>query len=187
MSTGGALRRLRIAVDMDEVIADAFTEHLRRYNRTFDAALRAEDVRGRHIVDCVPAAHREATLAMVDESFFQSLEVVPGAQEALGELAARHDLFIVSAAMDVPFSFAAKYRWLQQHFPFIPSSNIVFCGDKAIVHADYLIDDRPYHFERFTGQGLLFSAPHNAHEMRYPRFESWAALLEFLRHAELVQ
>jgi 5'(3')-deoxyribonucleotidase len=37
-------------------------------------------------------------------------------------------VFVVSAAMDVPCSFAAKYRWLQHHFLFIPSSNIVFGG-----------------------------------------------------------
>jgi hypothetical protein len=52
---------------VDEVIADVLPEHLRRYNSTFGAALSAEDVRGRHIVDCVSAVHREAALAMVEE------------------------------------------------------------------------------------------------------------------------
>ena len=66
--------------------------------------------------------------------------------------------------MDVPCSFDAKFRWLQRHFPFIPPSHIVFCGDKSIVDADYLIDDRSRHFTRFKGEPLLFSAPHNAGE-----------------------
>jgi 5'(3')-deoxyribonucleotidase len=74
----------------------------------------------------------------------------------------------------VPTSFAAKYQWLQRHFPFISPANIVFCGDKGIVDADYLIDDRARHFERFKGTPLLFSAPHNAAERRYPRVSSWA-------------
>jgi 5'(3')-deoxyribonucleotidase len=177
--TEPARRRPRIAVDMDEVIADAFSEHLRRCNAAFGTALTAADVRGRHLEDCVPAAHREAAVEMIDESFFESLAVMPGAQEALRELTEEYDVFIVSAAMDVPCSFAAKYRWLQRHFPFIPAERIVFCGDKGIVDADYLIDDRARHFERFRGQGLLFAAPHNAHETRFPRLDSWTSVLAF--------
>jgi hypothetical protein len=41
---------------------------------------------------------------------------------------------IVSAAMEVPNSFAAKYAWLQKHFPFVPAIHFVFCGDKTIVN-----------------------------------------------------
>ena len=73
--------------------------------------------------------------------------------------------------MDVPCSFDAKYRWLRRHFPFIPPSHIVFCGDKGIVDADYLIDDRPRHLERFKGHTLLFSAPHNSAERRFHRVD----------------
>jgi 5'(3')-deoxyribonucleotidase len=172
-------RRLRIAVDMDEVIADALAEHLHRYNAAFGAALRLEDLRGGHLEDLVPPAHRAAALAMVDASFFEDLAVMPGAREVLLDLSSRHDVFIVSAAMDVPCSFDAKYRWLQKHFAFIPPSQIVFCGDKGIVDADYLIDDRARHFAYFRGQGLLFSAPHNAEETRYARVGSWADVRVF--------
>ena len=105
--------------------------------------------------------------------------VLPDCRDVIAELAARHEVVIASAAMDVPCSFDAKYRWLQRHFPFIPPSNIVFCGDKAVVNADYLIDDRARHFARFKGRPLLFSAPHNAAETRYPRVESWADVREF--------
>jgi 5'(3')-deoxyribonucleotidase len=167
-------RRLRIAIDMDEVMADALTEHLRRYNAAFGAQLTVGGVHGRHLEDCVPKAHREAALAMIDASFFEQLAVMPDAQDVIRELAARHDVFIVSAAMDVPCSFDAKYRWLQRHFPFIAPSQIVFCGDKSIIDADYLIDDRARHFARFKGRPLLFSAPHNAADTGYDRVASWA-------------
>lgn len=179
-----APRRLRIAIDMDEVMADALGEHLRRYNAAFGARLTAADLRGRHIEHGVPAAHRAALEAMLDASFFADLAVMPGCLETVRRLAERHDVFIVTAAMDVPCSFDAKYRWLQRHFPFIPPANIVFCGDKSIVDADYLIDDRARHFERFKGRGLLFSAPHNAAETRYPRVDSWAEIGEFFRRLE---
>ena len=115
---------------------------------------------------------------MLDASFFEDLAVLPDCQEVVRELAGRYDVFIASAAMDVPCSFDAKYRWLQRHFPFIPPSQIVFCGDKTIVDADYLIDDRPRHFAKFRGQALLFSAPHNAGETGYTRVASWKEVRE---------
>ena len=177
-------RRLRIAIDMDEVMADAFTEHLRRYNTAFNANVRAADVQGRHLEEVVPPEQRTAVEAMYDASFFAALEVMPGCHEVVRDLASRHDVLIVTAAMDVPCSFDAKFRWLERHFPFIPASNIVFCGDKGIIDADYLIDDRPRHFKRFKGSPLLYSAPHNVHESRYPRVSTWREVGEFFARVE---
>jgi len=175
----GHTRRIRIAIDMDEVLADALGEHLRRYNAAYGVNFSAADLRGRHLEDSVPPAHRAATEAMLDASFFEDLAPMPDCQDVVRELAEHHEVFIASAAMDVPCSFDAKYRWLRRHFPFIPPSHIVFCGDKAVVDADYLIDDRPRHFARFKGKPLLFSAPHNLDETRYPRVASWREVREF--------
>ena len=170
--------RLRIAIDMDEVMADAVGEHIRRYNAAFGAALTVDQLRGWHLEDWVPRIQRDAVEALYDASFFAALDVVPGCQEVVRELAARHDVLVVTAAMDVPCSFDAKFRWLQRHFPFIPASQIVFCGDKGLIEADFLIDDRARHFERFKGRPLLFSAPHNADDTRYPRVNSWQEVRE---------
>jgi len=82
--------------------------------------------------------------------------------------------------MEVPRSFDAKFRWLREHFPFIPTSNIVFCGDKEIIDADYLIDDRSRHFARFRGTGILFTAPHNARERARLRANNWDEVLGML-------
>jgi 5'(3')-deoxyribonucleotidase len=89
------------------------------------------------------------------------------------ELAQAHEVFIATAAMEYPGSFAAKFRWLSEHFPFIRPGQIVFCGDKSILSADYLIDDNDRHFPRFRGQGILFSAPHNLNVTGYPRANGW--------------
>jgi 5'(3')-deoxyribonucleotidase len=75
--------------------------------------------------------------------------------------------------MDVPCSFNAKFEWLQRHFPFIPTKRIVFCGDKSIVAADYLIDDNLRHLASFRGEGILYTAPHNVNETRYRRVNNW--------------
>ena len=66
-----APRRLRIAIDMDEVMADALAEHLRRYNAAFGDTLTPAELRGRHLEDWVAPARRAAVEAMLDASFFE--------------------------------------------------------------------------------------------------------------------
>jgi 5'(3')-deoxyribonucleotidase/uncharacterized protein with PQ loop repeat len=183
-ASGERQRRLRIAIDMDEVMADALGEHVRRYNAAFGAQLAIADLRGRHLEEWVSPAQRKTVEAMLDASFFADLGVMPGCQDVVRELAARHDVFIVTAAMDVPSSFDAKFQWLQRHFPFIPPAQIVFCGDKSIIDADYLIDDRARHFAGFRGRPLLFSAPHNTGISRYPRVDSWKDVREVFARLE---
>ncbi len=75
--------------------------------------------------------------------------------------------------MEFKYSLLHKHEWLAEHFPFIPWKNIVFCGDKSIINADYLIDDHAHHFKHFRGQGILFSSPHNLNEDWNPRVNNW--------------
>jgi 5'(3')-deoxyribonucleotidase/uncharacterized protein with PQ loop repeat len=167
-------KRMRIAIDMDGTIADSIKEQIRRYNEQFGETISVEDLRGTALEEIIPPERREAVRGAVrDESFFDSLAVIDGAQEVIRELVRKHDVFIVSAAMDIPESLVAKHRWLRRHFSFIPESNVVFCGFKAVIDADYLIDDEARHFASFPGIGLLFSAPHNFSDTRYRRINNW--------------
>jgi 5'-nucleotidase len=164
----------RIAVDMDEVVADACGEHLRRYNQMFGANVDKRALLGCHLRDIIPVEHRRAANEIVHTTdFFEDLEVMPGAQEVLERLTRNHEVFIATAAMEVPNSFASKYRWLQRHFPFLSPLNYVFCGDKHIIAADYLIDDNARHFRKFAGEGILFDAHHNQHVKGYRRVHNW--------------
>ncbi len=176
-----AARRLRIAVDMDEVIADAFSKHLRQYNERAGANLTPELVSHNGLDALIPLEQREQFNAIpYADGFFADLDLTAGSREALLELSRNHDIFITSAAMEVPTSFADKFQWLEKHFPFIPPSRIVFCGDKNIINADVLIDDRSRHFTGFRGTGILFTAPHNAAEVADLRANNWNDVLEIL-------
>ena len=170
-----APRRLRIAIDMDETIVDILPKHLRLYNAAFGTHVTVGDLAGVELEKFVPAEHADATEQMIlERSFFRDLPFLEGARETVKELAERHEVFIATAAMDVPSSFDAKYAWLREYMPFIPTSHIIFCGDKGALDVDYLIDDRARHFERFRGQGILFNAPHNRDVTGYPRANGWA-------------
>jgi len=158
---------------MDETIADSLGKHILLYNEAFGAELAREDLDGA-LERCVPVEHRSATGAMVySAAFFADLEVMPGSQEVIVALQREYEVFITSSAMEVPESFTAKFRWLERHFPFVRPSHIVFCGDKSVLAAEFLIDDTARHFKRFRGEGILFSAPHNRGVTGYRRADSW--------------
>jgi 5'(3')-deoxyribonucleotidase len=167
-----------IAVDMDEVIADALGEHLLRYNRDFPddfpEPLTPDDLRGRRLWQAAPAARHPAIDAYLrTDDFFRVLDVMPDSQRVLERLQSRYDVYIATAAMEVPTSFAAKYHWLAEHFPFIPTSHIVFCGNKSILRADYLIDDNPRQLRVFQGEGIIFTSPANVNITGYRRVDNW--------------
>ncbi len=174
-------RRLRVAVDMDEVIADTLTRHLEWYNRATGEKLSPEVIAQVGVEAAIPAKYRELFENIPhQDGFFDDLGVIEHSQHALRLLNQNFDLFITSAAMEVPSSFDAKFKWLHKHFPFIPPSRIVFCGDKGIINADYLIDDRSRHFANFRGSGILFTAPHNARELARLRANNWDEVLAIL-------
>ena len=166
--------RKRICVDMDEVMADAIAEHLIRYNRDHNVNLTKEDLRGKRFWQVVPAPHHDALDDYLRaEDFFANLDVMPDAPRVLAEMQRHYEIFIASAAMEVPSSFNPKFRWLQRHFPTLPHTHIVFCGDKSILRADYLIDDNPRQLAAFSGEGILYDAPHNAAVTGYTRVHNW--------------
>ena len=164
----------RIAIDMDEVIADAGSRFFEWYEKDYGIKIRPEKLKGKHFPEIVDEAHMmDVKKYPWKEGFFKDLLVIDGSQEVISELVKKYEIFITTAAMEFPNSLVHKLEWLNKYFPYISWKNIVFCGDKSIIHADYLIDDHVHHFKRFVGQGILFTAPHNINEEWNPRVNSW--------------
>jgi 5'(3')-deoxyribonucleotidase len=159
---------------MDEVMADALAEHLRRYNLEHEEKITIQDLEGKWLWDVVSVdRHHVLEGYLRSEDFFEHLDVMPESQRVLQRLQMNFEVFIATAAMEVPTSFHQKFRWLARHFPFIPPSHIVYCGDKGILRADYLIDDNPRQLRRFKGEGILYSSPHNAAVKGFKRVKDW--------------
>jgi 5'-nucleotidase len=171
----------RIAIDMDDVLADTLGALLEWSRGRFGYRFTRADLVGKELEDLMVPEHTRALSALlVEGSFFGDLPVLPGAVEVMRELARRDEVFVVSAATQFPGSFLPKFRWLERHLPFIPATHVVFCGDKAIVDADYLIDDNVHRFPRFKGRAILFDTPHNAGVTGYARVASWADVAKLL-------
>jgi 5'(3')-deoxyribonucleotidase len=112
------------------------------------------------------------------KGFFRDVEVMPGAVETVKRLSDYYDVFVATACMEFPDSFNDKFEWLTEHFPFIPWTNIIFCGHKHILSTDFLVDDHPRNLINFKGKGILFTASHNLSEHRFQRVDSWSEVSE---------
>ncbi|MCX2745701.1 5'(3')-deoxyribonucleotidase [Mangrovivirga sp. M17] len=171
----------RIAIDMDEVMADTLEALIDRYQNDFNIEIDRTDMEGWHLEDYVDPEHKQEILNyMKQKGFFENLPLIEGAQETIEKLHRDHEVFIVTAATQLPHSMEEKVKWLNKHFPYIGWRNMVMCGDKSIVIADYLIDDHAHNFDGFRGEGILFHSLHNAKETRYKRIHAWTEFEELL-------
>lgn len=174
--------RKRIALDMDEVVANVMPKFLDFYEQEFGKRLQKEDYWGKKIYDIPGAMHVRDVL--YNKGFFRDLPLMENSREVVEELNERYDIFFTTAAMEFRNSLEDKYDWLRDHFPFISWKRFVFCGNKSILKADYMIDDHPRNLVGFEGKGLLFTASHNIDEDRFTRVNNWLEVRAFFAKEE---
>ena len=172
--------RKSIAIDMDQVIANMYKKLAVSYNELFGANMTEEEF----LNAPQDSLSKEQFKLLLDQAndpdYYRDMELMdPDAVEVIRELNEHFDIYIATAAMEVPGSFNAKYDWLREHFPFLDTQKFVFCGTKAVIHTDYLIDDSLNQLKVFSGQGILYGMPYNKHVEGYPRVENWKEVREF--------
>lgn len=171
----------RIAIDMDDVMADTYGKFADLYLNGNAPRYTMEELRKKSFHELLDETEFKILFKNVfAPGFFADIAVMDGAQDTIARLMERYDVFVATAAMEFPNSLREKYDWLAKHFPGIHWRNIIFLGDKSILGADYLIDDLPRNLKTFNGQGLLFSAPHNRDETAYQRVDNWQEVAEKL-------
>ncbi|KAJ1072154.1 hypothetical protein K5549_015889, partial [Capra hircus] len=131
-----------------------------------------------------PSSQEKAISIWESENFFFDLEPLPGAVEAVKQMANLEstDVFICTSPIKMykycPFE---KYAWVEKHFGPDFLEQMVLTRDKTVVSADLLIDDRV----DITGkwpeepqwENLKHSFRHNRHTQLQPpsrRLHSWA-------------
>lgn len=173
-------RKQRIAIDMDDVIADTIEKFVELYKKNHDFDLRNLLTDGMEIREALPDRLKATLPRYINaKGFFRDIKVMKDSQDVVKALTGRYDVYIVSAAMEFKNSLIDKYDWLEDHFPFIPWTNIIFCGHK-IVKTDVIIDDRIRNFTDFQGRKLLYSSPHNMLLAGHERVGSWNEIAQKL-------
>ncbi len=158
---------------MDDVLADATGQFINYYEKEFGVRIERSVLNNKNEGEGFPDNHSTLREFPYRKNFFRDMEPNPGSQEVMEKLNRKYEVFIVSAAMEFPQSLPEKLEWLGQYFPFLNWKQFVFCGSKAVVYGDYMIDDLPHNLERFNGEKYIFTAPHNMHINHFKRFQDW--------------
>ncbi|XP_058139316.1 5'(3')-deoxyribonucleotidase, mitochondrial [Dasypus novemcinctus] len=195
---GGA--RLRVLLDLDGVLADFEGGFLRKFRARFPELpfVALEERRGFWVSEQYgrlrPELSEKAISIWESKNFFLDLEPLPGAVEAVKQMAnlENTDVFICTSPIKMyKYCPYEKYAWVEKHLGPGFLDHVVLTRDKTLISADLLIDDRP----DITGaephpswEHVLFTACHNQHLQLQPprrRLRSWAddwrALLESKR------
>lgn len=163
-----------LAIDMDEVLADSMSLVLEQYNKVHHTTWNKSDLFGKTIYECLPPAHIPFIKQLQNsETFYQEVSVIQGAQEGVRILSKKYNLYIVSAALEFPNSLPSRCVFIEKNFPEISLKKLIFCANKSLIKADYILDDMTENLIEFGCSGFLFTAYHNA-TIDYPnRLNSW--------------
>jgi 5'-nucleotidase len=167
----------RILVDMDGVLADVYTRFAELYEEETGLRKKPEELIGIKEGEAYP----EVLRWVHTPGFFKSLPVMPDSQRVMKLLNEAYEIIIVSMATEFPDSLTDKQLWLNEHFPFISWRQVVFCGNKSLIPADYMIDDHFKNLDNFNGKAIMYIQPHNINNQDhlYSTVSSWADIERF--------
>ena len=165
---------MTIFIDMDDVLADTYGKHIELYNEEFKEALSPTHFESGEVWQNVPKVRQSSIHQHVHmKGFFRNLKPLKDSQIVMEALWHKYDVYIATAATQFPNSLKEKSDWLDEYFPFVTWQHRIMCGHKFILRGDLLIDDRSYNLEKFEGDTLLFTSPHNINTKGYKRVNDW--------------
>ena len=168
-------RKPLIAVDLDGVLNNLNEVWLNRYNKDYNDNLTLNDWKSWDISKLVKPECGYKFLGYLREPGFfssKSLSPIPFAQEVTQRLLRYYDIKVVTAY--IPEACYDKCEFINTYYPWIGSDNVVFCNDKSIINAEWLIDDGPHNHDTFRGRGIVFDYEYskNTHPELY-HVTSW--------------
>jgi uncharacterized HAD superfamily protein len=189
---------MKIAVDLDEVLAEEIREFLKWYNLQYGTEWTFDDAMDSHwpiflgntLEEAVDDIHR-----FFETESYQNLPVVAGAQEGIAELIKDHELYVVTGRQNVVQKIT--YDWLDRNFPnsfkvveFTNSyskdgSPTLTKGEVCErLGCEVLIDDDTRHVESLMKHGvrlIVMNKPWNGYH-RLPasvlRADNWGEIVE---------
>ena len=173
-------KEISIAIDMDDVLADTTGKIVHIYNDIYKTDYTMADLMKMDLRETMTSDIIDVLLEEFNKpGFARDLALKEHAIDVVEALNEKYDIYIATAAMEVPGTFTDKYEWLEEHFPFLDPNYFIFCGNKKVVQADYLIDDNIDQLHNFTGPGILKTAYLNqGMSAPFTRKDNWLELKE---------
>lgn len=185
---------MKIAVDVDGVIADQISPVLKRLNAKYRLIVTRADIRHWDEPIADTDIKTEIETSLLNSQFILGMNLIRGARSALVKLARKHIIIIATHRPLV--SDQATQAWL--HKKGIPYHHYVNTSTqgKASLSSDILIDDYAGNVVAFSARGrhaILFDQPWNADdsevemaskEGRVARAHGWQEVVEIIRGFE---
>jgi 5'(3')-deoxyribonucleotidase len=152
---------VRIAVDIDGVLADQVDAALERIEKEYGLKYSKNDVDCAHWSFGGRDIWSEIARLLVDPEYVLKVPVIDGAQRAIRQLS-RHNVCVVTARR--PETEKATKQWLNTHFPCLTEYYHARTGTKHSIPSNVLIDDLDYNIVEFVKsdpnrRGILFWHP----------------------------
>jgi 5'(3')-deoxyribonucleotidase len=191
--------KIRVGVDLDEVLAKFVSSLLSYYNHLSGKNISMEDIKSYNLWENGVGKSGEETIKIVDDFFesreYDKIEPIDGAIESIRELSEKYDLFIITSR-DKKTEGKTR-RFLQEHFNGT-RLELIFSGDfhneqgksKAEIckelGIEYLIEDNYKYAENAASQGIktfLFTRRWNRDLLngRSTRVNDWGQIMEHFR------
>lgn len=151
---------MKIGIDIDSTLNTLEQSWSSWIVRNLDPAFTLDKWLDWNINKLTPAGEKVYEFLSIP-GMFRGLGVREGAIAVSRQLDREgHELFVVSSC-DPASSWADKFDWVEEHFPFIKKKNRIASSRKGLLKLDMLVDDGPHNFEDFTGAAVVFDQPWN--------------------------
>ncbi|MBO4360492.1 MAG: hypothetical protein J5822_06410 [Eubacteriaceae bacterium] len=156
------MRKLTILVDMDDTIEQLLCAWIRSVNEKFGTCVAYDDIKSWDVSEAFPGlSHDDVYDVILEDDFWDSVEPVPGAAEALRSFMEEgHSVYIVTAT---PYqSVKAKMeKHLFRYFPFISWDQLIITSRKQMIMGDVLIDDAVHNLIGGSYRKILMDSANN--------------------------
>jgi 5'(3')-deoxyribonucleotidase len=153
--------KLKIAVDIDGVLADQVGAVLRVIEKEYGLKYRKSDVNRAHWVFSGKEIWSEIARLLSEPEYTLSVPLIEGSQKGIEQLD-DHNVCVVTARR--PNVEDATKKWLNTHFPSLTEYYQARTGTKHSIPSDVLIDDLDMNIVEFVKsdpyrRGILFVQP----------------------------
>lgn len=156
-------RRLTIAVDVDDTVADHMGQWLNEYNLRHGDSVLPEDMLEWDVTKAVRPEVGEKIFSLLSPDIYDHVLPVPGARTAIEvmRLLGHRVVFVTACSANTA---DAKLEWLIRNrflTKGVFNPDYIAASDKSLIRADVLLDDRPENVNLFPGMAWLISQPYN--------------------------
>jgi 5'(3')-deoxyribonucleotidase len=134
----------RFLVDVDEVLADLRGPVLKTMTEVTGVQYKLSDFSGWDYFEILTEKEKEKVFSLMNvEGYCASLEVHPGAQDAIEKLRSMVSVIVVTGLHPGPFWIKERDYWLKKNFGFDPRREVIYTQAKYAVAGRWFLEDRP--------------------------------------------